>query len=122
MAIDMTELEAIDDVNALPGGFPSPDLLKPFLEAEVQEIARSFVPSITKILQDCDEEELEKLYYADGFFRDQVSLTWTFRTFHTRRCAPSNTYHDFCTYASVSPVDQHYRRACPLAPPTSLHF
>lgn len=83
MAIDIAELEAIDDVKALPGGFPDPATCTPFKEDEVQDVARSLVPAITKILQDADVAELQKLYYREGFWRDQVSLAWTFRTFHS---------------------------------------
>lgn len=76
------ELEAIDDVKALPGGFPATETCLPFQADEIQEVARSLVTSIQKIFNG-DVEELRKVYYQDGFWRDQVSLAWTFRTFHT---------------------------------------
>lgn len=76
------ELEAIDDVKALPGGFPAAETCLPFQVDEIQEVARSLVNSIQKIFNG-DVDELRKVYYEDGFWRDQVSLAWTFRTFHT---------------------------------------
>lgn len=79
----MAELEAIDDVKDLPGGFPDPATCTPFKQGEAQDIARSVAPSIVRILQEADEAELARLYHGDGFWRDQVSLAWTFRTFHS---------------------------------------
>lgn len=84
MAIDLEELQAIDDVKALPGGFPAPEACVHFTDDEAQDVARSLAPSIDKILRG-DEAELDRLYYADGFWRDQVSLAWTFRTFQSKR-------------------------------------
>lgn len=77
------ELEAIDDVKSLPGGFPAVAECLPFTSDEAQSVASSLVDSVRKILSG-DTAELEKLYYQDGFWRDQVSLAWTFRTFHKK--------------------------------------
>jgi hypothetical protein len=77
------ELEAIDDVRCLPGGFPEPEQCLPFDKDEINQIAEEFASSAQKILAG-DVEELKKLYYDDGFWRDQVSLSWTFRTFHQK--------------------------------------
>ena len=82
-ATPVAELEAIDDVRSLAGGFPAPEQCLPFCEDEINQIAEEFAASAQKILAG-DVEELQKLYYDDGFWRDQVSVTWTFRTFHQK--------------------------------------
>lgn len=82
MAVEL-ELEAIEDVSALAGGFPAAAECKPFEADKVQEIAQNLVPSIQKILTG-DAQELDALYAEDGFWRDQVALAWTFRTFQSK--------------------------------------
>jgi len=77
------ELEAVGNVLELPGDWPSGDLCKPFEQSEGQALAKQLVPQLEKILHG-DKAALEALYWYDGFWRDQVALTWTFRTFHQK--------------------------------------
>jgi hypothetical protein len=81
------ELEAVGNVIELPGNWPSADLCKPFEESEGQDVAKQLMPQLEKILLHGDKAAFEALYWDDGFWRDQVALSWTFRTFYQKRCA-----------------------------------
>lgn len=78
------ELAAIEDITALSGGFPAPEQCLPFSQDEAESLAKHLLPSFERILKG-DEATLSDLYYDDGFWRDQVALSWTFRTFHEKR-------------------------------------
>ena len=77
----------ITHVDQLPGGWPDPDLLKPFNANETIEVAKSIIPAVRQLLSDASETSaiVEELFHPDGFWRDAVSLSWSLRTLHSAK-------------------------------------
>lgn len=76
------ELEGIKNVRDLPGDWLV-DEWKTFEESEGRKLAQGLYPKLVKILHG-DEAELSALIHPQGFWRDLVALSWTFRTFHEK--------------------------------------
>lgn len=72
----------IRDVRDLPGGYLVDDW-KPFEESEVAELADALHPRVVRVLQG-DKAELASLMHPQGFWRDIICLSWTFRTFYAK--------------------------------------
>ncbi|RGP74740.1 putative flavin-containing monooxygenase [Fusarium sporotrichioides] len=64
--------------NIIPAKFPSASP-KP-TSSDPQEIATSVVNAFNKALQSKDYPALSQLFTEDGFWRDHLALTWSFRT------------------------------------------
>lgn len=64
--------------NIIPAKFPSASP-KP-TSSDPQEIATSVVNAFNKALQSKDYPALSQLFTDDGFWRDHLALTWSFRT------------------------------------------
>lgn len=77
----------IDSVAKLPGGWLQADLLKPIDESEASDVASEITPKVVKLLSEPSAfaEVVAELFHPQGFWRDQVGLTWSLRTFHTSR-------------------------------------
>lgn len=83
MAIEVdTKVKAIEHVNELPGGWLVEEWL-PIQEEEAQSLSKTLWPRVANILKG-DKAELESLMHPKGYWRDMVSLSWTFRTFHEK--------------------------------------
>ncbi|KAF7302875.1 hypothetical protein MKEN_01249700 [Mycena kentingensis (nom. inval.)] len=76
-------MSAIASVEELPGGYPSPASLLPFTSEEALGIAQRLASKVVKLLVAPTKELFDELFRPDAFWRDQVALTWTLRTFHT---------------------------------------
>lgn len=74
------ECYAIKSTRELPEGWPVQEWT-PIEVSEAQSLSKSLYPRIVNILNG-DQDELNALLHPKGFWRDFVSLTWTFRTFH----------------------------------------
>lgn len=77
------EVDAIKSVRDLPGGWKHEEW-KAIEDDEAKTLAESLHPKIVNILKG-DKAELENLVDANGYWRDMVCLSWTFRTFHTKQ-------------------------------------
>jgi hypothetical protein len=75
-------LEAISDVNQLPGSFLSVDLMTVFDDNEALDVAKSVAPAISGLFLGPTKSAVETLFHPDAFWRDHVSLSWSLRTFH----------------------------------------
>ncbi|KAJ7919317.1 hypothetical protein B0H13DRAFT_1989290 [Mycena leptocephala] len=75
-------LEAISDVNQLPGSFLSVDLITVFDDKEALDVAKSVAPAISGLFLGPTKSAVETLFHPDAFWRDHVSLSWSLRTFH----------------------------------------
>ena len=79
-------LHVITHVDELPGRWPDASFLAPFHQAdEALSIAQSIVPQVTAILAHpaASRDVLSELFHPDGFWRDLVALSWSFRTFQS---------------------------------------
>lgn len=65
-------------INIIPAKFPSASP-KP-ASSDPQEIATSVVNAFNKALQSKDYPALSQLFTDDGYWRDHLGLTWSFRT------------------------------------------
>jgi hypothetical protein len=74
------ELEGIKNVRDLPGDWLVNEWAT-FDPSEAQSLADSLHPRIVKLLRG-DEAEFQALIDENGFWRDIVALSWSFRTFH----------------------------------------
>lgn len=81
---------AVKDVRDLAGDFVDSSQLLPFTDNEADEIALSIVPQIKDLLSKTTKTQkvLDELFHSEAFWRDQVSLSWSLRTFHPTRCDP----------------------------------
>ncbi|KAJ7664931.1 hypothetical protein B0H17DRAFT_1211080 [Mycena rosella] len=77
-----SESDRILHINQLPGSFVSLDLLSTFRENEAPDAAKSVAPAISALLSTPTKSGVDALFHADAFWRDQVSLSWSLRTFH----------------------------------------
>ncbi|KAJ7492073.1 hypothetical protein FB451DRAFT_1501505 [Mycena latifolia] len=75
-------MQGISHISELPGSFPSLDLLSPFRDNEALDVAKSIAPAISALLSEPTKSAVEVLFHVDAFWRDQVSLSWSLRTFH----------------------------------------
>ena len=78
-------LDAITHVDQLPGRWPDPSLLACCHADEALSIAQSIVPQVTAILAHpaSSRDVLLNLFHPDGFWRELICLSWSFRTFQT---------------------------------------
>lgn len=76
---------ALDHVDELPGGFPDISEVAPISQEEGLGIAKSFEHDIRQLLAQPSADLIEQLFHPEAFWRDQVSLTWSIRTFHPSR-------------------------------------
>jgi hypothetical protein len=63
--------------NIIPAKFPS---ASPKAPTDPLEIATNVVNAFNKALQSKDYPALSQLFTNDGFWRDHLALTWSFRT------------------------------------------
>ncbi|CAK5264807.1 unnamed protein product [Mycena citricolor] len=75
-------MAAISHISELPGSFPALDSVSAFEATEALDVARSVAPAIIEILSNPTETAINQLFLPDAFWRDQVSLSWSLRTFH----------------------------------------
>lgn len=77
-------LDAITHVNQLPGRWSDPSLLAPLHPEEALSVAQSIAPQVIAILAHpaASRDVLSELFHPDGFWRDLISLSWTFRSIH----------------------------------------
>ncbi|KAF7302460.1 hypothetical protein HMN09_00880100 [Mycena chlorophos] len=80
-----TLMAAVSSIKDLPGGFPPLDALsiQAFKQEEAIPVVQSLLPKICSLLSDPRSEVIEELLYPGAFWRDQVALTWSLRTFHS---------------------------------------
>ncbi|KAJ7665075.1 hypothetical protein DFH06DRAFT_307713 [Mycena polygramma] len=72
----------ISDISQLSGSFVSVDLLSIFDDKEALGVAKAIAPAISRLFLDPSEASLDALFHPDAFWRDNVSLSWSLRTFH----------------------------------------
>ena len=77
--------DAIANVLQLRGAWLASDLLLPIREDEAPSIASAISPSIVDLFARPKQAAglFNELFHAEGFWRDQVALTWSLRTFYT---------------------------------------
>lgn len=79
---------AVQNITDLPGAWLAPDLLHTVKDTDTTTVTEQIAPRILDLLTTSDEEELRAIidttFHAEGFWRDQVCLTWNMRTFHRR--------------------------------------
>ncbi|KAJ6486047.1 hypothetical protein C8R47DRAFT_1128827 [Mycena vitilis] len=79
----------ISDISQLSGSFVSEDLLSVFGEKEALGVAKAVAPTISRLFLDPTKASFDALFHPDAFWRDNVSLSWSLRTFH-----PTSTISD----------------------------
>lgn len=86
MATDL--MTALDNVAELPGAWVLPELLSPAQGIDKNAAAEIVSPKIVELLSSTDDEQMkaiiDEIFHEEGFWRDQVCLTWSLRTFHKR--------------------------------------
>ncbi|KAF7302474.1 hypothetical protein HMN09_00881500 [Mycena chlorophos] len=78
-------MAAVSSIKDLPGGFPPLDALsiEAFKQEEAIPVVQSLLPKISSLLSEPRSEVIEDLLHPGAFWRDQVALTWSLRTFHS---------------------------------------
>ena len=87
----MEHQDGIANVMDLPGAWPESDQLKAIQDSERLAIASEISPKITDLLSKPEKATtiVKELFHEDSFWRDQVAITWSLRTFYSKRYASS---------------------------------
>lgn len=74
-------------VNQLKGRWPKPSEVSSISEAQGKEGALAFAEDVKRHLASNVEQLIAEWFLEDAFWRDQVALSWSLRTFHPTQCA-----------------------------------